>query len=86
MNWLDDFKIALIEEDERRLASLVGQIPAFETTEEIESAMRLIAQARTLMEAKKDQVAKEMREIETAKKFLTSSEEPPESGKLDITS
>ena len=85
MSWLDDFKVALIEEDERTLASLTAKLPSFDDIEEMEAAMRLIAQARTMLESKKERLAKEMREIEAARKFLTSSDSA-DGGRLDITS
>jgi hypothetical protein len=85
MNWLDDFKIALIEEDEPRLASLAERLPTFESVEEMEAAMRLISQAKAMLENKKERIAKEMREIEGARKFLTSSDDP-DSVRLDVTS
>ncbi len=86
MEWLERFKIALIEEDEAGLAALIDDLPAFEKVEEIESAMRLIAQARTLIEAKKERLGREMRALETSRKFLTSSEDDTSSGRLDLTS
>ncbi|WP_300367364.1 hypothetical protein [Hydrogenimonas sp.] len=86
MSWLDDFKIALIEEDEERLSSLITSMPNFETIDEMKSAMHLIDQAKTLFEKKKESLAKQMKEIEASKKFLTSSENSANNGKFDITS
>ncbi|WP_201353113.1 hypothetical protein [Hydrogenimonas urashimensis] len=86
MAWLDDFKIALIEEDEERLSSLIDRMPAFDTTDEIKRAMHLIDQARGLIIGKKRELAEEMKRVETSKKFLTSSGGSVSSTRLDITS
>ncbi len=85
MNWIDRFKIALIEEDESAMADLLASMPDFESVEEMRSAQQLIAQAIELFKGKKAEVARMMKEIETSRKFLTSetSELP---NRLDITS
>ena len=86
MNWFENFKIALIEEDERKLASLISQIPPFDTQDEMVSAMHLIDQARKLYENKKSLLAKEMNEIRLSKKFLASADDTASQRQLDITS
>lgn len=86
MNWLEDFKIALIEEDEERLSSLISNLPRFEKREEMESAMRMIEQGRALFEEKKHRLAKEMKELEMSKKFFSSSDSSSPNHSLDITS
>ena len=86
MNWLDDFKIALIEEDEERLSSLISEMPAFDEVDKMKQAMHLIDQAKKLFEEKKKILGVQMSEIERSKKFLTSSDNSFKNSKLDITS
>jgi len=86
MSWIDDFKIALIEENETKLLSLIDTMPTFDDPDEIRTAMHLIDQARSLVEKRKRRLAEEMRQLETSKKFLTSSEEEAPDRRLDITS
>ena len=87
MNWIDDFKIALIEENESKLLSLIDSMPtSFDDPDDIRSAMHLIDQARRLIEKRQRRLGEEMRQLETSKKFLTSSEEETTDRRLDITS
>jgi len=86
MNWIDDFKIALIEENESKLLSLIDSMPSFDNPDDIRSAMHLIDQARRLIEKRQRRLGEEMRQLETSKKFLTSSEEETTDRRLDITS
>lgn len=86
MDWIEQFKIALIEEDEERLNALIGSMPRFEDLETLVRAQRLVAQALELFEQRKKEIAGRMREIELSRKFLVSSDELRDDRNLDITS
>ncbi|BDY12002.1 hypothetical protein [Hydrogenimonas cancrithermarum] len=86
IRWHEAFKIALIEENERELVSLLEKMPKFEHLDEMESALALIAEAKQLFEIKKKQLLDEMKKVRTAKKFLTNSEETFSEKKLDVHS
>jgi hypothetical protein len=86
MKWLDEFKIALIEENDTKISSLLSSMPSFESVEEIQEAMALIDQARKTYISKKESLAKQMQKLETSRKFLLSSENRPKYPKLDIHS
>ncbi|WP_457595825.1 hypothetical protein [Hydrogenimonas sp.] len=86
MNWLERFKVALIEEDDARLAFLLEEMPSFDDVEEARSAQRLVAQAIALFEHKRDTLAKEMAEIEATRKFLTSFQPAEGRARLDVSS
>ncbi len=86
MDWIEQFKIALIEEDEERLNALIGSMPRFEDLETLVQVQRLVAQALELFEQRKKEIAGRMREIELSRKFLVSSDELRDDRNLDITS
>jgi len=86
MEWLDNFKIAVIEEDANKISSLISSMPNFNTVEECREAMALIEQAYSCFVKKKDKLAQQMRQIETSKKFLLSSKDENKNYKLDIHS
>jgi len=86
LKWLDEFKIALIEENDTKLSSLLSSIPSFNTIEELKVAMALIDQARKIYISKKESLAKQMQKLEASRKFLLSSENRPKHPKLDIHS
>ena len=83
--WNRQLKIALVEENEEAIDTLVGQLPDFDNVEQMERARELITQAKTMILQRKEAIAAQMREMETARKFLTSSKGQTASH-LDITS
>ncbi|RUM44284.1 MAG: hypothetical protein DSY46_05970 [Hydrogenimonas sp.] len=86
MSWIDQFKIALIEENEAKMSALIDELPtSFESEEDVISALALIAQAKQLFEKKRAQLKRQMNELERTREFLISSEKPqPSSKRLDI--
>ena len=86
MKWLNEFKIALIEENDTKISSLLSSMPSFNTIEEAQEAMALIDQARKTYISKKKRLAKQMQQLEKSRKFLLSSENKTKHPKLDIHS
>jgi len=70
MSWLKAFKIALIQEDEKQLSSLIDTLPQFETPQEMQEASYLIEQAITLFKTIEKNASTEMQKIRKAKKYL----------------
>ena len=70
MSWLKAFKIALIQEDEKKLSSLIDTLPQFETHQEMQEALHLIEQAITLFKTIEKNASIEMQKIHKAKKYL----------------
>ena len=71
--WLDTFKLALIQEDEKQLLSLIQELPNFSLDVEMQQAQVLIQNAIELFEAKKPKFKEEMLKIRKTKKYLNSS-------------
>ncbi len=75
MSWHNSFIAALADEDEKRLTDLLDSMPAFESVEQMRSALELISEATNRFEAKKSQLRHRMDELEKEKRFLTSTGE-----------
>jgi actin-related protein len=83
--WIQEFKIALIEEDTQKLTELADADLAFETVEEMQEAMYLIQQAEIFFDRLKNETALSMQQLKKNIDFLRSTEAPA-INKLDITS
>lgn len=83
--WIQEFKIALMEEDTQKLAQLVDADLQFETTEEMQEAMYLIKEAQKLFSELKNETVRSMKQLKKNIDFLRATETPVVSV-LDITS
>jgi len=72
VQWLKSFKIALIEENEKKLKELIETIPAFENIDEMKEAFALISQAILMLKEKREKIKKDINKLNKAKAFLTS--------------
>lgn len=70
MSWLKAFKIALIQEDEKKLSFLADTIPKFETLQAMQEASYLIEQAIIFFKKTENNASNEMQKIRKAKKYL----------------
>lgn len=75
--WLKKFKIALLTEEIETISSLIDEMPLFESRDEIEEAAFLIMQCQSLIEAKKNETSRLMKQIKQTKEFLDSSKTSP---------
>jgi len=83
--WINEFKIALIEQDTQKLEKLVDADLKFDSIEEIEEAMYLIKEANKLFTKLKDETAISMKQLKKNIDFLSATQ-PPVINRLDITS
>lgn len=67
--WLNRFKVALVEADLARLEKLQQQMPEFKTLEEMTEAQALIAQAIELFTHESDKTKAAMEQMQKALKF-----------------
>ena len=72
MNWLDNLKIALLQEDSQRAFALCSNLPqeGFASLDEMLQARELISQTKELLIREKEKVRIAMQQIRTAQKFL----------------
>ncbi|BBG65697.1 hypothetical protein NNO_0994 [Hydrogenimonas sp.] len=73
MNWLNSFKAAIVEEDERRIAELLDSMPLFNNMEDMQETLQLIAEATKKFEAKRDDLGRQMNEIDNERRYITST-------------
>ena len=83
--WIQEFKIALIEQDIQKLATLIDADLQFDSIEEIEEAMYMIKEARKLLSKLKNETAISMQQLKKNRDFLNATQ-PPVVNKFDITS
>lgn len=72
MQWLKSFKIALIEEDEKKLKELIDTIPTFKNIDEMKEAFALISQAISMLKEKREKIQRDMNRLNKTKAFLNS--------------
>lgn len=72
MKWLDDLKIAILEQNTQKSFDLITNVPtdSFKNMEELLSAQELISQGIELLEKDKQELQKQMLRIKLAQKFL----------------
>lgn len=70
--WLNAFKIALINENIEKMDELNAQLPQFETVEQMKEAQAYIAQAADLMQQQQLELRNNMNKILKTKKYLKS--------------
>ena len=74
LKWLDEFKIAVIEEDISKIETLIDNIPQFHDIKSSELALTLINEARVIIKRQKDDALSQMQKIQKTKKFVESCE------------
>ena len=71
-DWLKEFKIALVDEDEARLDALNANMPEFDSLKQMQEAQAYIYQAVELLLQKQAELRSNMEKITKTKKFLNS--------------
>lgn len=70
MQWINDLKIAVVENDTRCIGELIQQVPNFEDLEEAKEALALIQMAIVIVDEEKTQTIEIMKKIKQTKEFL----------------
>jgi len=83
--WINEFKIALIEQDTQKLEKLAGIDLQFDTVEEMQEAMCFIKQAEEFLRELKNDTALSMQQLKKNIDFLKATQAPTVN-RLDITS
>ena len=83
--WLNQFKIAIIEKNLKKLNELMDKLPQFEKQEDIETAIYLLSEASTIFTELRDETKSSMVQIKKNIDFMQSTEAPL-TASLDITS
>ena len=72
--WIKSLKIAIINNDLNKIEEYSKRdIPQFYSIEEAQEALALITQAKTILENKKNKIAKIMQQLKQTKNFIQST-------------
>lgn len=71
-SWLNEYKLALIEEDFDTMDELNQSLPQFQTLQQMEEAQAYIEQSATILLQKQKELRQNMNDIIKAKKYLNS--------------
>jgi hypothetical protein len=83
--WLNQLKIAVVQQDMEQLDALLQDIPTLEDAKEIEEALFLLKEAAKVFEKLKKETAASMLQIKKNMNFLDSAQANA-TAKFDITS
>lgn len=83
--WLEELKIAVVEEDVEKIDLLMQEPPKLEDAQEIDSARTLIDEALKILTKLRSESEKSMQKIKKNIEFLNATELHPNS-RLDIIS
>lgn len=72
LQWVNDFKVALINENIEMLSKLLDEVPDFKNKQDAKEALALISQAYTLLNNLKKGASIEMSKIRKTKAFIKS--------------
>lgn len=72
MSWINDLKIAIIEEDIEKITSIADSLPKFQDINDAKEALNLIREAIKIVKNKKEETLDIMNKIKKTKAFLTS--------------
>jgi len=74
LKWLNDLKIAVIEENIEKIEKLMNQFPnSFDDLAKANEALALTKKAIELVEIEKSKTLKEMKKIKKIKEFVLNS-------------
>jgi len=83
--WLNQLKIAIIEENIERLDELMDTLPKLEEKDEINQALHLIKEATSLVQNQKEKTAVSLNQMKKNIDFLNATQAPRQNN-LDIQS
>jgi hypothetical protein len=75
MSWIENFTIAIVEENHTYIGELIDNIPQFETLEEAQTVCALIQEALVIMEKEKASTFVAMQKLKKTRNFVDTSTE-----------
>ncbi len=70
MQWLSEFKRAVIEKEFEKISSLLKDLPNIKSKDEAKAVLALINEAKNYLLKEREQIRKQMQNIQKTKKFL----------------
>ena len=74
LKWLENFKIAVIEEDFDTIGEMVNSMPIFDTLKQNEEALALVKEANQRATRQRELILAQMQKAKKAKNFFQSEE------------
>ena len=74
LKWLENFKIAVIEEDFEIIGEMVNAMPIFDTLKQNEEALALVKEANQRATKQRELLLEQMKKAQNAKKFFQREE------------
>ena len=74
LKWLENFKIAVIEEDFEIIGEMVNAMPIFDTLKQNEEALALVKEANQRATNQRELLLEQMKKAQNAKKFFQREE------------
>jgi hypothetical protein len=72
MSWINDLKIAVIEENIQKISVLIKTLPNFTDLDKAKEALSLVGEAIKITDAKKTEVLNTINKIKKTKEYLSS--------------
>ncbi len=72
MQWINELKIAIVEENEEKIEKLIQELPSFDDVQTMQNAAYLMKEAHILLSLKKDALASSLIKIKKQKEFLNT--------------
>ena len=71
--WLDEFKIAVANDDAEAIAALAGEVPGkFDSLEDALQAKERLGAALNLIQKNRTELGKELEKLKNVKKYIAS--------------
>jgi len=72
MSWINDLKIAVIEEDIENISSMTNSLPKFKDINDAKEALGLIEEAIKIVKNRREETLETMNKIKKTRAFLNS--------------
>jgi len=73
LQWAKELKIAIAEANEKKIDSLIKDLPTFDSLEQMEEAACLMQEAHTLLTSEKEKASSVLSKIKKQKEFLNAT-------------
>lgn len=73
MSWINDFTVAIVEENPMKIGELIEEMPQFTDISEARSAQALIQEALVLLRVEREKVFSAMQKLKKTRAFITTT-------------
>lgn len=84
-NWVNNFKLALIKEDDKKVAELIEDMPEFTNIEDMKVTSNLVEEAINTFSKKRQETLAQIDYIKKSKKFLEDSSSTRDRKRINLS-